>query len=701
MSVIIKIREKGSWILISLIALALIAFILQDGLSSSNRLTSGSTPIGIVNSIEINKVDFDQKLSLLEKANAASGVKREDIIPYLWTNEVNRILIESATKKIGIKVGSKEIEDIVFGNESPFRREFTDQKTGEFKINDLKNAINSLKKSKDENQKNEVEQNYIAPAIQQRLTAKYQSAIQQGMYIPTWYAQKLMNDNQSLATANYVYVPYNDISDSTIKVEDDDISKYVQNHPALYTNLDDTRSFKYVRFQISPSSFDSSSIKTEVLNMKKALIKAKNGDDVQKVTNLFNANVIFQKDQYAPKDKLKPTIIDSIGRLKEGDVMGPYIEGKNFEMIKLVGIKQRPDSASVRHILVMVQDPKTGKQIRSEEEAKRKIDSIEAAIKRGADFTAICAKNSEDPGSNTRGGVYPTFAQGFMVKEFNDFTFDNPVGKKGVVKTVFGYHYIEVLNQKNYSKMYNVAYISKEITASSETVGEANNKAVSFAASCKSGKDFQLNAQKLGYAAMPAENIKENDFNVQGIEGACRSIIRWIFENKMGDISEPIQINNNIYVVLIERADKKGIFSVEQAKQAGVEAIVRNEKKGAQIAQKLAGKSLDEIASVNKKVVIKADSIGYNSSVINGIGFEPKAVGSAFNKSFLNKISSPINGNIGSFVVQTNNIFSKPSQETIIVIQQNQRSRLKSTLSNFIDGLNKGAKIEDNRHLFY
>ena len=35
-----------------------------------------------------------------------------------------------------------------------------------------------------------------------------------------------------------------------------------------------------------------------------------------------------------------------------------------------------------------------------------------------------------------------------MVPEFNDFIFGNPVGSKGIVKTEFGYHYIEILSQK-------------------------------------------------------------------------------------------------------------------------------------------------------------------------------------------------------------------------------------------------------------
>ena len=40
-----------------------------------------------------------------------------------------------------------------------------------------------------------------------------------------------------------------------------------------------------------------------------------------------------------------------------------------------------------------------------------------------------------------------------MVATFNDFIFLNPVGSKGVVKTEFGYHYIEILSQKGTARL--------------------------------------------------------------------------------------------------------------------------------------------------------------------------------------------------------------------------------------------------------
>ena len=46
---------------------------------------------------------------------------------------------------------------------------------------------------------------------------------------------------------------------------------------------------------------------------------------------------------------------------------------------------------------------------------------------------------------------------------------------------------------------------------------------------------------------MPSQEIKENDFTIPGL-GESREMVKWIYDNKVGTISEPVNIQN-IYVV--------------------------------------------------------------------------------------------------------------------------------------------------------
>ena len=82
----------------------------------------------------------------------------------------------------------------------------------------------------------------------------------------------------------------------------------------------------------------------------------------------------------------------------------------------------------------------------------------------GESFAALANKLSEDPGSNTNGGLYKQVYKGQMVSEFNDWCFDESrkVGDTGLVQTQFGWH---IMYFSGYSENY---YESAQETAAGE-----------------------------------------------------------------------------------------------------------------------------------------------------------------------------------------------------------------------------------------
>ena len=55
----------------------------------------------------------------------------------------------------------------------------------------------------------------------------------------------------------------------------------------------------------------------------------------------------------------------------------------------MIASRQLPDSVKCRHILIGTKDPQTGQLTLSDSIAKKRIDSIEAAIKGGEDFNKL------------------------------------------------------------------------------------------------------------------------------------------------------------------------------------------------------------------------------------------------------------------------------------------------------------------------
>ena len=692
MSIIQNIRDKGAWIIFTIIVIALVAFVLQDGIGKQGNTTE--TDLGTVNGVAINKINFEEKLEIQVQNYASQGVKREQLIGFLWNQEIDRILYINEQEKLGITIGNKELTDVLFGTESPFKQEFTDPNTGEFKVNDAKQAIAQVKKSKNQEQINQIEKLYIEPSIENRLRNKYQALIVKGLQLPTWMVQKQYNESNSIANIDIIGVPYANISDSTIKVTDDEVASYIKENAAAFQVEEASKSINFVGFSAAPTSADSTNVLNSITALKADFQAAQ---DPAVFLNKVGSDLPFYNSFISGKSIQIPNK-EAIIAAGVGNAYGPYVDGKNYTIAKVIGVKQWPDSASVRHILITTAG-QNGQLVRDDSTAKKLIDSIRFAIAGGASFDAMVLKYSEDAGSKEKGGKYEMFPQAQMIGPFNDFSFDNSVGTKGVVKTDFGYHYIEVLKQTPRSPAYKIAYLSKAILPSSETIGAASAAAAAFATASKDIKSFNQEAVKLNKQTFPAVGIKSMDYEIPGL-GESRSLVRWVYENDLNSVSEPTEIGDSYFVAIITGEEKAGLASVASAKPQ-VEGILRDQKKATQIKQSFKGNTMEAIAANAKTVVQPADSINFNYSLIPGIGNEPKLVGAAFNKAFLNKPSAPIAGNAGVFVISVKSQGAKAATQDLVSFESDLLNRTRSVIYRTNIALKKVAKIKDTRMKVY
>ena len=114
MQIIQTIREKGAPITITLIALALIAFILMDA-KQDGKGPSPSDSIGKINGKAIDQAEFSKKVKLLEDqeeqqsgqkpTNARSAQIREQV----WNQIVAERIFYAEAAKLGIEFTSKEL----------------------------------------------------------------------------------------------------------------------------------------------------------------------------------------------------------------------------------------------------------------------------------------------------------------------------------------------------------------------------------------------------------------------------------------------------------------------------------------------------------------------------------------------------------------------------------------------------------------
>ncbi len=710
MQIIQGIRDKGAAIVIGVIALSLIGFILMDARQQGNQMSnSNSSNIGKVNGSAIELDEFNKKVKFLEaqdeqqtgrKPNTARSAQiREQV----WNQITAERVFYAEAAKLGIEFTSKELESILKSNDpsNPLMQEkgMVDPQTGKLDIVKVNQAIANIKKAKDE-QLDAVNAQLISPQKITSTSGKYFAMLNASAYYPAWMQERDNADKKNFATISYVGIPYAVISDSTVKVTDAEIEKYVQAHKDLFKQ-EAGRTISYVSFSQLPNAADSARVKAAVEALKSDLTNETN------VKNFLarNTSTIDFDTNYVPKSKISSFATDSIVKLPVGSVYGPYVDNGNYVLAKYLGSRTLPDSVNARHILIATINTQTGEPIIEDSVAKKRADSVLTAINSGASFAALALAYSSD-GSKEKGGDLGTFTYGAMVPEFNKFCFEKPVGSREVVKTQFGYHIVEVMSQKGTSPAYKIGFMAKEISASEATIEKASLDATKLAAQ-KDLKNFDSYIQKNGLRKITSGAlVKENDAQAGELQDA-RQLIRWVFEAKKGEISDPYNIGDMFVVAVVDKIFKEGIQDLETARPMA-EGVIRDQKKAEQIIKNLGpNPTLEKAASAYSKEVMTAgldSTITFNSQIINSIGNEPKLIGAVFNKENLNKVSAPLSGKTMVYVFKVNGIASKkadtPEEAAPFKSQQLATLRNQSAI-NWFEGLKKKATIKDNRSKFY
>ncbi|MFA5435313.1 MAG: peptidylprolyl isomerase, partial [Candidatus Neomarinimicrobiota bacterium] len=103
------------------------------------------------------------------------------------------------------------------------------------------------------------------------------------------------------------------------------------------------------------------------------------------------------------------------------------------------------ETVSARHILFMTQ----GKSDLEKTAVLGMAENVLERARGGEDFAMLVADYSEDPGSNTSGGLYENFPRGRMVQAFEDASFSMKIGEiSDLVETPYGYHIIKKEDHK-------------------------------------------------------------------------------------------------------------------------------------------------------------------------------------------------------------------------------------------------------------
>ena len=706
MALIGKIRQNF-WLVLILLGMALAAFVIMDIVGSrSQGSLFDQTTLGKVAGEKIDIMDFQRTEAALYSGSSDLYGRRDQV----WNYFVENTIMTKESEALGLAVSSPELIELQFGdNLSPIiQNNFRNMQTGMVdrqQLNEVRNMIDQGQLSSNPNLRTfwyEQEKQIVKTRIQEKLI----NLASKAMYSPEWQINLNNRLSTELINFDYVRVPFDAVSDSEAEPTNEDYKNYIKENAHLYTNKEETRTVSYVVVDVMATSEDSMKIYNGMAELKEDFRNAEND-------SLFiSLNNGFYSPLYSAKDELTGEILkDTINTLNKGDVLGPFIEGTNYLMVKLIDRMAIPDSVQARHILVSANET----DLLAKSTARTKIDSIKTVYERGGiSFDTLASRHSDDPGSNFKGGDLGTFAQGMMVKEFNDACFiGSREGGLYVVETQFGIHLIEVQKRifNNNEMKYKVAYLFQPIIPSDATVDDFFDIANGLVMKNRKLEDLIKSVEADGtYSMENSAPLNKNDhtFGNLGSSESAREIVKWAFKAKPGEVSpKPYAFSDqvNLYtsqyvVVALKSITPEGLRSVEDLKST-IEALVRNKKKADIISKRLQGKDINAAAKEFKVSVDFAENATFSSAFIPEVGVEPKVVGKAFGTA-AGSTGGPVIGNTGVFMVATKSI--SPSADMVNVPQQrrqNMSTARSQVNSRLVESLKKSYKVEDKRSKFF
>ncbi|MEZ4876424.1 MAG: peptidylprolyl isomerase [Flavobacterium sp.] len=700
MAVLQKIRNRSGLLLLA-IGFALLAFVVQDLFTKGFK--SISTDVGSVNGKDISFDEFKIKVANTEK-NQQNGQSMTSMQAsnQVWNQEVSIALLTAEFEKLGIRVGEKHIVEVFKADPNIGQNQMFLNAAGKFDLAKFKEYFKANPEGIQYLKEREKDAD---------LNAKYQiynSLVKGGLYTTQAEGKLKYEVETNKVTFDFVNVPFSSIKDSDVKISDDEITAYMKTKEKKFKS-EEAREIEYVLIEEKPSAEDEAEIKSKVQSLLNQRVLYNNttgkNDTIAGFANVkndaefVNANSDIPFDSsYVAKQDLPAENAEMLFNLPTGQISAPYMYNGYYCISKALGRKSGAKSKA-SHILISWEGTQVPnkKEVRTKEQAKAKAESLLAQAKANpGNFFMLAMMNSDDSSAQS-GGDLGYFSPGQMVAPFNDFVFNNPIGKIGLVETQFGYHVIQVTDKQDAVKL---ATIAQKIQPSEITNNKTYEQATKFEMEAASNKDFDALAKQMKLTVSPSVRVKAVDESFGSISNQ-RQIVKWAFnsDTSVGDVKRFEIVNKGHVIVKLKKVYDKGLMAVEDARPQ-VEPILKNKKKAEMIKAKLKGATLEALATANKVTVMNAVDLTVENPSIPGAGFEPKVVGIAMS-SKVGKLSQPVVGNSGVYVLVTKAETKAPAIQNYDEYVNKLKQQVASYSGRVIQALKENADIDDNRADFY
>ncbi len=702
--------RKHSAILLTIVAIALLAFILGD---FSKRRTN--TMYDKFLKISKSNISYNEYLVQLEQMKERYRInsgqqnlsQQEDfeVGEALYNQLVDSVLIAEQSAYLGIMVTAEELRSAVSGpNAHEYAQRFFSDGTA-YNMQLANQFLDNMDQYDSNVRKAYLDlEHYIEREL---ATNKYVNLVTNSFYTPSAFIQKEEEENKLVATVDVLQVPYSNelVSDDKITITDNDIEKWYKENKYRFVQDKEYREVEYVIFKIEPTMTDLQNIENQVMEMYEEFATT---DRPQDFVNRMPSSRF--DSTYFKQGEMIPAIDTILFNAQEGTLVPPFVDGDYWTFAKLLNVRMRPDTISVASFVITTEN---NQQIsRTKEEYQAKLDSAIVAAKTMADFNKVSEMFSDYPMSQQPDSGRMILTDG---EPTTQYMFDSIIkGKVGDVFTfdvpMYGYTLVVKCEaQSTPIRKIQVAVGKKEITASQESIENLESQAHSFVNGLATIEAFDNAVTEQNLNKRSFAKVEPMTYNLPGMTANGREIVKWIYDNKtkQGDISNVYALEDMFVVVALKGIYPKGYMSLEEEQIKNyAETMAKRDKKAAILQDLLkkdvqAGMSMTAIAEkyeVEEQKDIQTTFADYNFS---HYGPEQKLIGKLFGQK--NNEQFVIEGEMGVYLIKVNKI-DVPSIEAKLdeTKTSDMQAQYKMMFNNRVQrGLNttlqKMVKIEDNR----
>ena len=712
MATLQKIRSKGP-LLVIVIGLALFAFIAGDAWKVLQP-HQGKQDVGEVNGEVLSAQDYQKMVDELSEVikltnglNSLTEDQLNNVKDQVWQSYVNNKLIAEQAEKLGLKVTDAEIQSIIDQGTHPLLMQtpFRNPQTGMFDKDMLKkflvdyanlNASQMPAQYVEYYQKMGAFWQFVEKALaQSTLAEKYQNLVAKSLISNPVAAEDAFNSRTEQSDLLLAGVPYSSINDSTIQVSDSEIKDRYNEKKEQFKQLVETRDIRYIDVKVVPSDADRKAVEKEVTEYSNQLASttADFGTFVRSTGSSVNYSDVPVSKSVFPAD-----VASRLDSTNVNEVYGPYYNqtDDSFNAFKLLAKVSSPDSIQFRQIQVYAD---------TEEKTKTLADSIYNALKGGADFAAV-AKIYGQTGEAT--WVNAQSWEGSELdadnSKFINTLLNQPVNELANLNMGQANLILQVMNKKSMQTKYKVAVVKREVEFSKETYNAAYNKFSQFVAQNTTIDSMVKNAEESGYTLMPRTDLSSAEHYVGGVR-STREALKWIFAAKPGEVSPLYECgeNDHLMVVALDKIHEAGYRDINSVAEM-LRAEIRRDKKAEKIMEEM--KKYNSIAQVKGMKDAVSDSVKHVTfsapAYISVTRSSEPVIGAVAAKTAANKVSAPIKGNGGVYMIQ---VYAKEKGSEKFDAKQEEATLTNMAVriagNQIINDLYQKAKVVDQRYLFF